>query len=220
MLYIVATPIGNLEDITLRALSVLKSVDSVLCEDTRRTKKLLFHYEISVPTYSFHSFNERGKENTIITLLQNGKKIALVSDAGTPTISDPGSKLIARCHQENIPVTCIPGPSAIITALAFSGAESPFQFLGFFPKKPGEIKRILERVNHFPGTSVFFESPHRLLKTLKYIPDTLHVIIAKELTKIHETLFQGSSKELYGKLEKTSIKGEYVLLLQNVKCEA
>ena len=213
MLYIVATPIGNLEDITLRALHTFKNVDYILCEDTRRTKKLLFHYEISVPTYSFHSFNERDKETRIIEDLRAGKKIALVSDAGMPTISDPGEMLVRRCHKESLPVTCIPGPSAVLTALALSGlTTTSFQFLGFFPKKASEVTKSIETVQGFSGSSIFFEAPHRLLKTLKRLPENLHVTVAKELTKIHETLFQGSGPALYEQLQKESIRGEYVLI--------
>ncbi len=218
MLYIVATPIGNLEDISLRALSTLKNADYILCEDTRRTKKLLFHYEIPTKTFSFHGFNEKQKEEMIVQDLIKGKKIALVSDAGMPTISDPGSMLIQRCQKENISITCIPGPSSIITALALSGLPTTsFQFLGFFPKKNGEIFKAIDKVSAFSGSSIFFESPHRLLKTLKKLPDTLDISIAKELTKIHETVFHGKPSALYEKLEKTSIRGEYVLLLSLAK---
>lgn len=218
MLYVVATPIGNLEDISLRALSILKNVDYILCEDTRRTKKLLFHYEIVAKTFSFHSFNEKQKEEMILSHLREGKKVALVSDAGMPTISDPGGMLVQRCQKESLPVTCIPGPSAILTAFALSGLNTPsFQFLGFFPKKNSEILKTVETVLTFPGASIFFESPHRLLKTLKRLPETLHVHLAKELTKIHETLLQGSAQDLYTKLKETSIRGEYVLLLSQIK---
>ncbi len=215
MLYILATPIGNLEDITLRALSTLKNADYILCEDTRRTKKLLTHYEIHAKAFSFHGFNEKRKEDLVIADLQAGKKIALVSDAGMPTISDPGSMLIQRCRKEGLQVTCIPGPSSVITALALSGMDtSSFQFLGFFPKKNGEILKAIEKASSFSGSSIFFESPHRLLKTLKKLPENLHVAIAKELTKIHETVFQGTAAELLETLKDRSIKGEYVLVLQ------
>ncbi len=217
MLYVVATPIGNLEDISLRALSILKNVDYILCEDTRRTKKLLFHYEIQAKTFSFHSFNEKQKEEMIVSHLREGKKVAIVSDAGMPTISDPGGMLVQRCQKELLPVTCIPGPSAILTALALSGLNPPsFQFLGFFPKKNSEITKTIETVLSFPGTSIFFESPHRLLKTLKRLPETLQVTLAKELTKIHETLPQRSPPPPYTQLKETSIRGEYVLLLSQI----
>ncbi len=216
MLYLVATPIGNLEDITFRALSTLKDVDYILSEDTRRTYKLLSHYQIEKKMYSFHGFNEKKKEDLIILDLKNNKKIALVSDAGMPTISDPGNSLVKRCNLENLKVTCIPGPSAIVTALALSGfTTTTFQFLGFFPKKPGEIKRALEKVSLFSGTSIFFESPHRLLKTLNYLPENLQISIAKELTKLHETIFHGSKNELLSHFQKQGVKGEYVLLLSN-----
>ncbi len=216
MLYIVATPIGNLEDITLRALSTLKNVDYILCEDTRRTKKLLTHYEIPAKVFSFHGFNEKHKEDMIIGHLHEGKKIALVSDAGMPTISDPGSMLVKRAQKEGLAVTCIPGASAIVTALALSGMPTTsFQFLGFFPKKNGEILKAIETASLFSGSSIFFESPHRLLKTLKKLPESLNVSIAKELTKIHETLFQGKPSALYELLKERSIKGEYVLLLSS-----
>ncbi len=216
MLYIVATPIGNLEDITLRALSTLKNVDYILCEDTRRTKKLLTHYEIQAKAFSFHGFNEKSKEDMVIGHLREGKKIALVSDAGMPTISDPGSMLVKRCQKESLPVTCIPGPSSIVTALALSGMPTTsFQFLGFFPKKNGEILKAIDKASSFSGSSIFFESPHRLLKTLKKLPETFNVSIAKELTKIHETLFQGKASTLYELLKDRSIRGEYVLLLSS-----
>jgi len=216
MLYIVATPIGNLEDITLRALSTLKIVDYILCEDTRRTKKLLSHYDIHTKMFSFHGFNEKQKEEMIIDHLRNGKKVALVSDAGMPTLSDPGSMLIARCQKEGLSVTCIPGASAIVTALALSGMPTTsFQFLGFFPKKNGEILQAIEKATLFSGTTIYFETPHRLLKTLKKLPPTMNISIAKELTKIHETLFQGKAADLYEKLKDLSIKGEYVLLLSS-----
>jgi 16S rRNA (cytidine1402-2'-O)-methyltransferase len=215
LLYIVATPIGNLEDISFRGISTLKLVDYILCEDTRRTAKLLFHYQIPTKIYSFHGFNEKNKEEMIIGHLREGKKVALVSDAGMPTISDPGSMLVQRCNKEGIAVTCIPGPSAIITALALSGMPTTsFQFLGFFPKKNGEILKVLDTVLAFSGTSIFFESPHRLLKTLKKLPDEIHVAIAKELTKIHEAVVQDKPSVLYELLKKQSIKGEYVLLMQ------
>ncbi len=216
MLYIIATPIGNLEDITLRALSTLKIVDYILCEDTRRTKKLLSHYDIHTKMFSFHGFNEKQKEEMILEHLRNGKKVGLVSDAGMPTLSDPGSMLIARCQKEGLGVTCIPGASAIVTALALSGMPTTsFQFLGFFPKKNGEILKAIEKASTFSGTSIYFETPHRLLKTLQKLPETMNVSIAKELTKIHETLFQGKAKDLYEKLKNMTIKGEYVLLLSS-----
>ena len=215
MLYIVATPIGNLEDITLRALNVLKKVHYILCEDTRRTKKLLFHYQISVPTYSFHSFNERKKEDLIISHLREGKEVALVSDAGMPLISDPGGPLVKRCREEGLSVTCIPGPSAVTTALALSGLNTDrFQFLGFFPKKGADLRDTLEEIHAFDGVSLFFEAPHRLLKTLKRLPPTLHVTLAKELTKVHETILSGSPQDLFDHLYDTTILGEYVLLLK------
>ncbi len=151
----------------------------------------------------------------IVGHLREGKKVALVSDAGMPTISDPGSMLVQRCIQEKIGVTCIPGPSAIITALAISGMPTAsFQFLGFFPKKNGEILKTVERVLAFSGTSIFFESPHRLLKTLKKLPDSIVVSVAKELTKIHESLIQDKPSLLYQLLKEQSIKGEYVLLMR------
>ncbi len=216
MLYIVATPIGNLSDITLRALSTLKTVDYILSEDTRRTIKLLSHYEIEKKLFSFHGFNEKKKEDLIINDLRNGKHIALVSDAGMPTISDPGNMLVKRCNLENLKVTCIPGASSVVTALALSGMNSScFQFLGFFPKKPGEIGRALEKVINFSGTSIFFETPHRLLKTLNYLPDNINISIAKELTKIHESVSFGNKEKLKAQFEKGGVKGEFVLLLSN-----
>ena len=214
MLFVIATPIGHLEDITLRALSTLKTVEYLLCEDTRRTKKLLFHYNLSLPLVSFHLFNEKKKEAFIVADLKKGKRIGLVSDAGMPTISDPGTSLVGRCHQEKIPVTVIPGPSALLTALSLSGLQkTTFQFLGFFPKKLSEIHQRIEQISQFQGISIFFQSPHRLLKTVKALPETYQLIVAKELTKIHETLFSGSPKQILEQLQKTAIRGEYTLLI-------
>lgn len=217
MLFIVGTPIGNLQDITLRALTTLKESDYILCEDTRRTKALCRHFEIVTPLLSFHKFNEKSREEKLILDLQAGKKISLVSDAGMPTIADPGFMLIRRCQEESLPITCIPGPSAVITALCLSGLDgSTFQFLGFMPKKPGAIQRCIERAQNFPGTTVFFDTPHRLLKTLKYFPEEARLVVIREMTKIFEEVVKGSPSELIEHFSKKSVKGEFVLLVEQV----
>ncbi len=216
MLYIVGTPIGNLEDISLRALSTLKKCNYILCEDTRRTSKLLNHYQITNRLISYHLHNEKRKAKSIIDDLKNGMEVAIVSDAGMPTIADPGCELISLCHDENIKVTSIPGPSAIITALALSGLDgSRFQFVGFIPKKPSKIKKLIDEAIAFEGTTILFETPHRIIKTLKYFPENQIIIIARELTKIHEEIIKGSMEDIKSHMEnnKSSVKGEFVILL-------
>lgn len=216
MLYIIGTPIGNLGDITLRAIDTLKSCDLILCEDTRQTKKLLTHFQIDKPLRSYHQFNEKKQEERIVEELQKGLHIALVSDAGMPLIADPGYTLVQRCRDEQLPITCIPGPSAVITALALSGLNTDhFQFLGFLPKKPGEIKELIAKALSFQGTTIFFETPHRLLKTLGYFPKEAKLVIARELTKIHEEVVHGSPDELKAHFQENILKGEIVLLLEN-----
>ena len=217
MLFLVATPIGNLADITFRAIETLRLVDYILCEDTRRSRILLNQYEIKKPLKSFHKFNEKKIEDQVIKDLAERKKIALISDAGTPGISDPGQRLIQRCRGENLPFTAIPGPSAPILALTLSGFDANrFQFLGFLPKKASLRKKLLIEAIYFPGTTIFFESPHRIKKTLielaNYAPDQ-QVALAREMTKIHEECLHGTPKEL----SSLPIKGEYVLLIEGNK---
>ncbi|HYC34419.1 MAG TPA: 16S rRNA (cytidine(1402)-2'-O)-methyltransferase [Candidatus Paceibacterota bacterium] len=220
-LYIVATPIGNLEDITLRALRILKEVDLVLCEDTRETRKLLSHYEIKTPTESYHAQSSLSKIDRVISLLKEGKNLALVSDAGTPSISDPGSLLIKRIHEElpEVKVLAIPGASALTAAFSISGITGgEFVFLGFLPHKKGR-ETLFKEIAGSSRPYVFYESSHRILKALesiqKFAPKK-KVFIARELTKMFEELLIGSASEilevLKGNLKKQ--KGEFVVLVE------
>jgi 16S rRNA (cytidine1402-2'-O)-methyltransferase len=217
VLYLISTPIGNLQDISLRALEVLKQVDYILCEDTRQSKKLLDRYEINKPLVSFHKFNEVKRIDEVITDLSDGKTVACVSDAGTPVIQDPGQKLIARCREENIKVQAIPGPCALIVALSISGFETtPFQFLGFPPKKQKELEEFLKNALVFEGTTICYESPNRIVKTLQAIAklDPQRTVgVAKELTKLYESFFTGSAQKLCHDMENATLKGEFVLLI-------
>lgn len=217
-LYIIATPIGNLEDITLRALRVIKEVDLILCEDTRHTKRLLDKYEINTPTMSYHQHSKLNKINKIVNLLECGKNLALVSDAGTPGISDPGNKLIEYLVENNIDVKIIPipGPSAVISALCISGFPTDnFIFLGFVPHKKGR-QTFFENLSKEKRTAAFYESPHRIMKTLeslkKYIPEK-EIAVCRELTKIYETIYRGKPDEVAKKIASDEIKGEFVVVV-------
>lgn len=220
-LYVVATPIGNLEDITLRAIRILKEVDYILCEDTRTTKVLLDRYDIKTKTMSYHAHSTDGKESTIINLLKGGKNLAIVSDAGTPCISDPGFLLISNVYKEfgvDAHVVPIPGPSALISALSACGVSSvEFTFFGFMPHKKGREK-IFKEVKDSVRVSVFYESTHRLMKTLesliKHCP--LHdIVVAKELTKQFEEFIKGKPDEVfeYFSKYKEKQKGEFVIIV-------
>ena len=217
MLYLIATPIGNLADITLRALDTLKACDYVLCEDTRHTGPLLTHYEIHKPLKSFHKFNESFKEERIIEDLQAGQTIALVSDAGTPGISDPGAKLVQRCLDVGIQVTSIPGPCAAIMAISCSGFDTTrFQFLGFLPRKSSELRRTLQDLLTYPGTTICYESPFRILDVLqvmKELAPARKIAVARELTKKFEEIKRGTADELMTYWETHPLKGEIVLLI-------
>jgi len=227
-LYVVATPIGNLDDITLRALAVLKSVDLVLCEDTRVTKKLLNHYGIEVQTMSYHSHSGLAKLDKVVGLLEDGKNLALVSDAGTPTISDPGSVLVSNIKKElpHVQVVAIPGPSAVTAALSIAGVPaSDFLFLGFLPHKKGR-KTLFKEIADTDRTVVFYESPHRIIKTLESLNDHLgvqlpngggrKVHLARELTKIHEEVLSGTPEKLLETLEvlPEKVRGEFVVIVE------
>lgn len=217
MLYIVSTPIGNLGDMSQRAIETLRSVDWILCEDTRHSKPLLDHYQISKPLRSFHQFNEREQEEQILSALREGRRIAMISDAGTPTLSDPGQKLVARCRQLGLQVTAIPGPCAAIQALVLSGFSSNrFQFVGFLPKKRGELQALLTELFHQSGTAICYESPQRLVATLQTIdrmaPRRL-LGVARELTKQYEEFRQGTANELLAHWAKEPVRGEIVLLI-------
>lgn len=220
-LYIVATPIGNLDDINHRAIDTLKSVDLIACEDTRHSKILLNHYKIKNPLLSFHSYSGRAKVDKIIDYLKKGSNVALISDAGTPGISDPGYVLIKEALDNDFEVIPIPGASAVTTALCASGLPTDkFLYLGFLPAKKGRQK-LLKSLEHIPYTIVFYESPHRLLKTIadlkKYLNDETKIVIAKELTKIHETFFRGNLNNISEKLPAGKPKGEYVILISSHK---
>jgi 16S rRNA (cytidine1402-2'-O)-methyltransferase len=217
MLYLIATPIGNLGDITLRALEILKSCDYILCEDTRHSRVLLQHYKIVKPLKSFHKFNEAAREEEVIYDLLSGQQIAVISDAGSPGIADPGLQLVQRCRQKNISVSSIPGPCALIAALTISGLEtSRFQFIGFLPKKSSELHEILYDVLHYPGVTVCYETAHRLLTTLEILqeiaPERI-LAVARELTKKFEECIQGSASEHYLYWKEHPPKGEIVLLI-------
>ncbi|MDP2788429.1 MAG: 16S rRNA (cytidine(1402)-2'-O)-methyltransferase [bacterium] len=219
--YVVATPIGNLGDITLRAIETLKNVDVILCEDTRDTKKLLGKYDIHKPTMSYHSQSKLAKTDKIFELLREGKDLALVSDAGTPTISDPGAMLVSKIKEEfkdEVQVIPIPGASAVITALSASGLPThEFTFLGFLPHKKGR-ETLFKEISQSERTMVFYESPHRILKTLeslvKFCPNK-KVCIARELTKIYEEFKTGTPSEVLEYLQKNPVKqkGEFTVLM-------
>ena len=222
-LYLVATPIGNLEDITQRALRVLRSVDRIACEDTRQTRKLLDRYSIATPTISSHEHNEAERSRQLIAELKNGARIAVVSDAGTPGISDPGMLLASAAIAAGIPVIPIPGPSAVLAALVGSGLDTErFFFAGFFPPKAGARRTALESIAAAltqATTHIFYEAPHRILDTLADIeavwgPDC-RIAIARELTKLHEEFLRGTVHDVRAQLiARDSIRGEIVLLVE------
>ena len=216
MLYIVPTPIGNLGDITLRALEVLKSVDGIVCEDTRRTGILLKHYQIEKPLLVLNDFNEPQQITHIISKLKEGANIALVSDAGTPLISDPGYKLIRECIAGDIPVDSLPGPSSVITALTLSGLPPDrFMFVGYPPEKTGHRVKWMENLKKIDTTIISFVAPHKLLRTLedmKEVYGDIEVTLAHELTKIHQSV---ESKKISNWLDSLkNPKGEYILLFR------
>ena len=214
-LYVVATPIGNLEDVTLRALRILKEVSLIAAEDTRKTRKLLSYYGINTPLTSYYEGNERAKLTYLLNQLKE-KNIALVSEAGMPGISDPGYELIKAAIEQGIPVVPIPGPSAILTALAISGLPtSQFIYLGFLPRKKGERRHLLQSLADEPRTLVIFESPHRLLATLKDMAETLgdrEIVICRELTKFHEEVFRGKISQAIDHFPEP--KGEFTLVIE------
>ena len=218
-LYVVATPIGNLEDITLRGLRVLKGVDLIACEDTRQTQKLLNHYGITTHTVSYHEHNEMTKAAELVVDLEGGAKIALVTDAGMPGISDPGYRLITLAIRHRVPVIPVPGASAFLAALVASGLPADsFRFSGFLPAKQGERRTALAGIRSSPRTQVFYEAPHRVLDTLEDIVEVLgpdrHLVIAREVTKIHEEFLRGRAAELLATLKSRSdVKGEITLLI-------
>lgn len=221
ILYIVATPIGNLEDITKRALRILSEVDLILAEDTRITKKLLDRYQIKTPTLSYHQYSKLKKIDYILELLNQGKNLALVSDAGTPGISDPGGKLISKIIEllgQKVKIVPIPGPSALISAASISGFPmEKFIFLGFPPTKK-KRKKFFEQIANSKYPVIFYESPYRILKTLtqlqNYIPVGSWVVICRELTKKFETIYRGKISEVIGQLKKENVRGEFVVVIR------
>ena len=217
MLYLVPTPIGNLEDMTIRSIRVLKEVDFILAEDTRISGKLLKHFEISTRMRAYHAHNEHKITKEIIEELLRGADVALITDAGTPAISDPGFLLVRTCHQANIQVTCLPGASALIPALAMSGIPCDrFYFEGFLPQKKGRKSRW-EVLRTLETTLVFYESPYRLSKFVKeakqYLEANRTIAIIKEISKIHETIFTSTLENLDTEIQSLNTKGEFVIII-------
>ncbi len=219
-LYLVPTPIGNLEDITLRAIRILKEVDIILAEDTRKTGILLKHYGIGKPVMAHHKFNEHKTVPVIVDRIKSGETIALVSDAGTPGISDPGFLIARACIEEGLDVECLPGATAIIPALVNSGLPNDrFSFEGFLPQKKGRLKRLNELAEE-QKTMVFYESPYRLLKTLSQFAEVFgedrKASVSRELTKIYEENIRGTLRELINYYSKSTLKGEIVLIVEGL----
>lgn len=226
VLYLVATPIGNLEDITLRALRVLKGVNVIACEDTRQTQKLLNHYAIRTRTTSYHEHNEMTKSAELVKEMQEGASVALVTDAGMPGISDPGYRLISLAIRHRVPVVPIPGASAFLAALVASGLPTDsFRFSGFLPAKRGERRAALEAIKSSPRTQVFYEAPHRVVEALSDVCEVLgnsrQVVIAREVTKLHEEFLRGHAGEVLENLKaRPAVKGEITLLIGKAEAAA
>ncbi|MEN2995081.1 MAG: 16S rRNA (cytidine(1402)-2'-O)-methyltransferase [Thermodesulfovibrio sp.] len=220
-LYVVATPIGNLEDITLRALDTLKKVDYIACEDTEHSMKLLNHYGIKKPLISYWSEKEKVKAEEIIQKIKAGNNVALITDAGTPGISDPGAVVISRAIEEEIDIIPLPGPSALITALSVSGLNTEeFTFIGFLPVKQSQRRKKLLELSSERRTLVFYEAPHRILQSLNDMLEIFgdrKVCIARELTKIFEEVLRGKLSKIIEKLEKSKIAGEYVIVVEGAE---
>lgn len=218
-LYLVATPIGNLEDITLRAIRVLKEVDVIACEDTRRTRGLLSHLGARTPVLSLHEHNERARIPRLLDLLRGGKQVALVSDAGTPAISDPGALLVAAAVEAGIPVVPVPGPSAVTAAVALAGFPTErFAFVGFLPRRPRERRRMLEGLAGLPMALVMFETPHRVREALADLADAFggrRMVLVRELTKVHEEVLRGTAAEIREALDEDP-RGEVTMVVEGV----
>lgn len=217
-LYVIATPIGNLEDLTMRALRILGECDLILCEDTRTSRTLLNHYNIKKSLKSYHKFNEKKQEEWILSLLEAGQTVGLISDAGMPCIADPGQKIVASARRAQYKVEVLPGASSIPTALSGSGWEfERFQFVGFLPKKSTQTTRLIEEALTYPGVTVAFETKHRLLKTLVLMQNyPLELCLSKELTKHFEVYFFGTPSAIIQQLQNKSLKGEFVLLMRKL----
>lgn len=217
-LYLCATPIGNLEDMTLRCIRILKEVDIIAAEDTRNSIKLLNHFEIKTPMTSYHEYNKIEKGHKLVERLRNGENIALITDAGTPGISDPGEELVKMCQEANVPVTAVPGASACVTALTISGLPTRrFAFEAFLPTDKKERLAILEEMKEETRTMMVYEAPHRLVRTLKVLGETLgnrRISICRELTKKHETVFATTIEEALDYYEKQEPKGECVMVIE------
>ena len=224
-LYVVATPIGNLEDITLRALRVLRQADLIACEDTRHTQKLLNHFEINTPMQSYHQHNETARAQELVEKIENGARIALVSDAGMPGISDPGECVVRAALDRGLRVVVVPGPSALISALVASGlpAES-FRFVGFLPSRSGERRDALDGLRDARETLVFYEAPHRISEMLADVEQAFgkerRITVARELTKVHEEFLRGSIAEIVSELRKReSVRGEITVIVEGKRAE-
>lgn len=222
-IYLVPTPIGNLGDITLRALDVLKSVDLIAAEDTRQSLKLLNHFNIKKSLISYHKHNEQGKSGELISRAKNGENIAVISDAGTPGVSDPGSVVLKKCIEEGIEVEVLPGATAFTTALIYSGLDtSAFMFKGFFPRENKEKKEFVEDLKDRRETIIFYESPYRVLDTLNYLRESFgnrNIAVCRELTKLHEEIYRGSLEEAVCYFTDNTPKGEFVLVLEGKSLE-
>lgn len=223
MLYICGTPIGNMEDMTLRAIRILGEVDLIAAEDTRQSVKLLNHFNIKTPLTSYYEHNKDTKGPQLINMLKEGKNIALVTDAGMPGISDPGEDLVRLCYENNIEVTIVPGPTAVITALVLSGLNTKsYIFEGFLPKNKKQRTEILSRLKNETRTTVFYEAPHHLLNTLKDIYEyagNRQIAVERELTKRHETVNKGFLEEIIDYFENNEPKGEFVIVLEGTSPE-
>lgn len=216
--YLVPTPIGNLKDITLRALEVLKNVDIIAAEDTRQTLKLLNHFDIKKPLISYHQHNEQGKSEDILEIIESGKEIAIVTDAGTPGISDPGAVIVQKCIEKGYPFEVLPGATAITTALVYSGLDTTkFLFRGFISRENKERKKLFDEVRNAKETLIFYESPHRLLNTLSVLQNELgnrRISVCRELTKLHEDIVRGTIEEVINIFKEKGVKGEFVLVVE------
>lgn len=224
-LYVVATPIGNLSDMSPRAIETLRGAAWIACEDTRQTRKLLEHFGIASRTVSYHEHNEAERSEELLRRLEKGESVALVSDAGTPLISDPGYRLVKKAAERGIPVVPVPGPTAAMAALSASGLETDrFYFGGFLPRKSAERRRMLEQLRGLDATLIFYEAPHRLMESLRDVEALLGsrpLVVAREVTKLHEEFLRGAPEQILAELERRGdVRGEVTLLIGRGKAEA